>query len=235
MEAMHREYDHRSIRSFISGGRALAKWLRAAGLYTLIFISDSRGQLSTGAPQEPAKLTPLPHPEIAKPVMMEPGVATWIIVLAVLGLLGLLALLVWLLFRKRPVAVPVSPPPLKQALERMEALRSQVDQLPPSELAHQVSVILRNYQSGRYTLPAPYRTSEELYGDRSIVTHDEHKHRFAPLSAIYDRIEFAPSPATKTEGLDLIDAALQALLEEKRYQGAMAPAPSLPMTEPSAS
>lgn len=197
----------------------------AAVFFTLIFISESRGQLSTGAPQEPAKLTPLPHPEIAKPAMLEPGVSAWIIALAVLGLLGLLAFFVWLLFRKRPITIPMSPPPLKQALERMESLRAQVDQLPPSELAHQVSVILRNYQSGRYTLPAPYRTSEELYGDKSIVNHDEHKQRFAPISAIYDRIEFAPLPATKAESLNLIDASIQALQEEKRYQGPQPPAP----------
>lgn len=170
--------------------------------------------------------------------MLEPGVSAGIIALAGIGLLALFVFFLWLLFRKRIVLPPILPPPLTQALARLENLRIQVDQILPSEVAHRVSVILREYQLGRYSLPAPYRTSEELYGHQADTGRPEMKERFAPLSAVYDRIEFAPATATKAESLDLIEAAVRALQEEKRYQqplisGSSPSAPSLP--EPSAS
>lgn len=197
---------------------------------SLCLVSQSWAQISTGAPQEAPKLTPLPHPEIAKPVMLEPGISTWIIVITVLTLLGLVILFLWLLFRKKSDTIPSSPPPLKHALERLERLRSQLEQLHPSEMAHQVSIILRDYQMGRYSLPAPYRTSEELYGVKSPVHREEIKQRFAPISAIYDRLEFDPIPATKADCIGLIEAAIQALHEEKRYQ-----TPHIPITASSQS
>ncbi len=192
------------------------------------FVSQTWSQLSAGAPDEAPKLTPLPHPEIAKTVMLESGVSPWIIVLAVFGLLALATLFIWLLFRKKIAVPPISPPPLKYALERLEKLRSQVDQIPPSEAAHQVSLILRDYQMGRYSLPAPYRTSEELYGVKSLVHREEMQQRFAPISAIYDRLEFAPLATTKADILSLIESAIQALHEEKRYQS-----PHYKITKPS--
>ncbi len=236
MDKFHREHDHHGIQGFAVAGRIIFSRLSMTAFLTLGFLSKSWAQFSTNAPQEGPQLTPLPHPDIAKPVMLEPGVAPWIIVLAVAGLVGLLAFFVWLLFRKRPAIAPVQTPPLTLALERMEKLRAQVNHLPASELAHQVSVILRDYQFGRYSLPAPYRTSEELYGDQSTVQRTELKQRFGPISAIYDRLEFAPLPATKEESLDLIEAAAQALREEKRYQDPRVPATAPPpsLTEPAA-
>lgn len=215
-------------------GQTIFSRLTVTAFFALGFFSKSWAQFSTNAPKEGPKLTPLPHPDIAEPALLEPGVAPWIIVLAVVGLAGLLALFVWLLFRKRPAIIPEQTPPLTLALEHMEKLRGQVDHLPPSELAHQVSVILRDYQFGRYSLPAPYRTSEELYGDQSTVQRTELKQRFGPIAAIYDRLEFAPVPATKGESLDLIEAAVQALREEKRYQDPRVPATAPPpsLTEP---
>ncbi|CAN5912632.1 hypothetical protein BH11VER1_BH11VER1_18660 [soil metagenome] len=218
--------------------KSVSRCLAVTAVLSLVLLSESWAQLSTGAAKEPSKLTPLPHPDIAQPAMLEPGISPWVIALAGVGLLSLFVLFLWLLFRKKVSLPPIQPPPLKQALERLERLRAQVDQLVPSEVAHQVSVILRNYQLGRYSLPAPYRTSEELYGNKATVERTEIKERFAPLSAIYDRIEFAPIPATKEESLDLIEAATLALQDEKRYQKplmANIPPPAPSLTEPSAS
>jgi len=70
------------------------------------------------------------------------------------------------------------------------------------------------------------------------VHREEIKQRFAPISAIYDRLEFAPIPATKADCLSLMEAAIQALHDEKRYQAPHAPvtAPSQPsLMEPTAS
>lgn len=236
MDTIHCEHDHHASQGSAVAGRIIFSSLTVTTFLALAFLSKSWAQFSTNAPQEGPKLTPLPHPDIAKPAMLEPAVATWIIVLAVAGLAGLLALFVWLLFRKRPASIPVQPPPLTLALEQMEKLRAQSDRLPPSELAHQVSVILRDYQFGRYSLPAPYRTSEELYGDPSTVQRAELKQRFGPIAAIYDRLEFAPLPVTPAESLDLIESAVQALREEKRYQDPRVPATAPPpsLTEPAA-
>jgi hypothetical protein len=238
MAAIHHEHDRQSIRGFTLAGKHLFGRLMVAGVLALVFACESWGQISTGAPKEPPNLTPLPHPDIAKPAMLELGPSLWIIIPAVIGLLVVLVLFVWLLFRKRPAIMAPQIPPLKQALERMESLRAQVEQLPPPEVAHRVSVILRDYQFGRYALPAPFRTSEELYGDPSTMNREELRQRFAPISAIYDRIEFAPALATKVESLDLIEAAIEALHEEKRYQDAPAPNPvpsSRPLAESAAS
>ncbi len=220
-------------------GQQMLRHLTASAVLSLILPSETRAQFSTGVgPQAPSKLTPLPHPDIAQPAMLEPAVSAWMIAFASIGLLALLVLLLWLLFRKRVSLPPIQHPPLKQALARLETLRTQVDQILPSEVAHRVSVILRDYQLGRYSLPAPYRTSEELYGNKATVERPEIKERFAPLSAIYDRIEFAPGSATKAESLELIDAATRALQEEKRYQQPLTPDSSVSspsLTTPSAS
>lgn len=228
MDVIHHEQDDLLVHdSSISWHHAFMR-LTGVEFLSLCLVSQSWAQISTGAPQQTPKLTPLPHPEIAKPAMLESGVSAWIIVLAMIALLGLVILFLWLLFRKKADIIPSSPPPLKHALERMERLRSQLDHLHPSEVAHQVSVILRDYQMGRYSLPAPYRTSEELYGVKSPMHREELRQRFAPISAIYDRLEFAPLPATKADCLGLIEAAIQALHDEKRYQ-----APHVPITAPS--
>ena len=111
------------------------------------------------------------------------------------------------------------------ALGRLDALKLELDRLTLDELAHRVSVILRDYLQARYGVPAPYRTTQELYGDSAIQAREGLRERFGPVADFYDRLEFAPQPATRADGEKLIEDAVRALGDEKRYNPSSYPPP----------
>jgi hypothetical protein len=186
-------------------------------------------------PLPPGDDTRLPHPDIPPPIVPVDTAWTWWILGAVLVVaLLLFGLVLWLLFMRKPeqVAEPITP--LKAALTRLESLQGEVNQLVPPEIAHRVSVIVRDYLQARYAVPAPFRTTEELYGASAIQAREGLRERFGPVAAFYDRIEFAPQPSTRDDCLLLIEEAVRALRDEKRYApGSHSPSlhqppPSLP-------
>jgi hypothetical protein len=183
--------------------------------------------------QSEAELKPLPHPEIAPPALPAEATSGWPLVLGGIVALGLLAVVVWLLFLRKSETTEQAMPPLKHALQRLEALRKLLDQLTTGEAAHEVSVILRDYLQARYAVPAPYRTSEELYNEAAIQARDGLRERFGPVAEFYDRLEFAPRTATRQDIEKLVEEAIKVLRDEKRYSpGALPPplpqVPSLP-------
>ena len=169
---------------------------------------------------------PLPHPEIAPPEVPPAPVALWLIFLGIVAVISLLALVIGLLFLLRKETPRETVSPLKLALSRIEALQKQLVDLPPSETAHQVSLILRDYLQGRYSVPAPFRTSEELYGASAIQGRDGITERFGPISELHDRLEFAPQPTTVADSTRLVEQALQVLRDEKRYSPGVMPPPA---------
>lgn len=200
--------------------------LAAAGAFTR--TAPAQG------PAGPPATTPLPHPQIPAPAdPAEAGHPWWLIAIAATVLL-LLAALAWRFLRRPVPRAQAAEPPLKLAHRRLlELLRDHAD-LPPSETGHRVSVILREYQMGRYGIPAPFRTREELFERGDFAPSEEKRERFAPLAQTCDQLAFAPSPATAAEAEALVRAAIEALRREVFHSEGALPAGEDPGAAPPA-
>jgi hypothetical protein len=170
-------------------------------------------------------LVPLPHPQIAPPAVPPEPVSWWFPIAGGVAATVLGALVIWLLFMRKSDATTETVSPLKVALGRLEALQLELDRLTPDELAHRVSVILRDYLQARYGVPAPYRTTQELYGNSAFQAREGLRERFGPVADFYDRLEFAPQPASRADCAKLIEEAVQTLHDEKRYVPSSYPPP----------
>lgn len=176
------------------------------------------GGIGSGMAQMPGMGTPqpqeeqYPHPETFEelPPLGEP-MAWWVIALMGLGGLLVLALLVWLILRDRPPRPVVKPHALKTAMRKLQKLKDQLDRLEPAEAAHQVSVILREFLELKDDIPAPFRTSEELYDAEKGVVQEELRKRFAPLAEVHDRLAFGPQLSRREDVKTLIEDSMKAL------------------------
>ena len=167
------------------------------------------------APEPP----PLPHPEIPPPVDVVSPLPWWLLLLIGALLLGLVALVLFLIFGRKPkMAIPAKRP-LQDALRRMKDLRGKADVLQPSEVGHGVSEILRRYYLERYGIPAPFKTTQELFPASADVDKNFRRRvwreRFEPLAALYDSLSYAPLPATSSEAVTLVETAINHLEEER--------------------
>jgi hypothetical protein len=180
------------------------------------------GQISRMREQD---LIPLPHPEIAPPVVPAEPMSWWLPIAGIVTAVVLASLVVWLLFLRKSDTGSEAVSPLKLALGKLEELQQELDSLTSDELAHRVSVILREYLQARYGVPAPYRTTQELYGNSAIQAREGLRDRFGPVAEFYDRLEFAPQPASRDDSAKLIDEAARALKDEKRYVPGASPPP----------
>ena len=182
-------------------------WIQLFGI-----LAQIPGQ--QGAPEP----IPLPHPEIPAPIELPPGLPTWFTAAAIIAILALVGVVIWLLFKPKPVTLPPPIVPLKRALKALKDLKNQAPDLPPPETSHRVSEILRTYFLHRYGVPAPYRTSPELFESPPLTPTDARgawRERFGPLAPVYDEIAFAPVPATVAQAHSLIDLAISKLEEER--------------------
>jgi len=173
---------------------------------------------------QPPGPPPLPHPEIPPPLPLPEHVSVWLVV-GVLVLLGLLVTGIILLLFGRKAAGPVpSRRPIKEALRALKDLRNKADVLPPSEVGHGVSEILRRFYEARYGIPAPFRTSQELFPkvdlNQEPLRRRLWRERYEPLAAIYDALSYAPVPATSADATRLIDDAIHKLEEERLNEDA---------------
>jgi hypothetical protein len=101
----------------------------------------------------------------------------------------------------------------------MKDLRNKADVLPPSDIGHAVSEILRVYYLDRYGIPAPFKTTEELFphatrNDESLRRRNW-RDRFESLAAIYDALSYMPGPLSKTDAIALVESAISKLEEER--------------------
>jgi|GEM_PF-4176253 len=150
-----------------------------------------------------------PYPETINelPLIREP-LPWWAWGLIGLTAAGALALLLWLIFRRRPARPARLPDPKKMALHKLQSLRDEVEKIGAPEAAHQVSLIIREYQQGVYQVPAPYRTSEELYQTGPRQTHEHARQRFGKIADFLDKLAFAPQPSSTFEVKKLIEEAI---------------------------
>lgn len=168
-----------------------------------------------GQPEGPP---PLPFPEIAAPPVVEATLPLHWLVLGVLLLLAAVWFLLKPLFGRVAQAVVPARRPLQAALRALRELKSKSGTLTPAEIGHGVSETLRTYYLHRYGVPAPYRTTEELFP--SLRDADETSRRkqwrdkFEPLAAYYDVLAYAPESVTRITGMELIDQAIAKLEDE---------------------
>ena len=169
---------------------------------------------------------PLPHPDILPPVPVELSWPLWLVLLIGAAAFGVLWLIIWLWMAKKPVqAVPLKRP-LNAALKSLKMLRDKTSAMTPSEVGHTVSEVLRRYYLERYGIPAPFKTTEELFLTGSAEQEPPRRRmwreRFESLAALYDSLSYAPMPATKEEALALVETAIMKLEEERLYENPLA-------------
>jgi hypothetical protein len=182
----------------------------------VLFITSTLLAQFPGAP-------PLPHPELPPPDSVELPPPWWILWAMGLGLVLLIALIVFLL--TRPKETPTAPvrQPWSSAFRALNDLRSRIQSIPPQDISHRVSQILRRYLQERYAVPAPARTTHEIFdgtperlpGVPIPRAQGVWRERFEPVAHLCDDISFMPAPRTHDESTALIDQALARMQEEK--------------------
>ncbi len=165
--------------------------------------------------QPPPPLEPLPHPDIPEvfipPVPMSPCVY----VVGAGVLLLLLALVLWLLLRPRaPEALPPKRP-WGHAMNSLKNLASRARSMPPQRVSAEVSEILRRYFMDRYNIPAPFRTTREIFESDAISKSSTRLHKYAPLANLWDELSFAPALQTDDEVMELLAKAMTHLEEDR--------------------
>lgn len=160
-------------------------------------------------------LQPLPHPELPTVELPPPGYPAWLYLAGAALVVALLALIIWLLMRPAR-GIPVEPKrPFQNALRALRDIHARAAAQKPGDTSAQVSAVLRTYFWERYHIPAPFRTTKELFRGDSIPATSQRLHRYQPLADLWDRLSFAPVPATAQEAVKLVEQAL-AHLEEDR-------------------
>lgn len=194
----------------------------------LFFLAQVPGQ-----PQGPP-LQPLPHPELPDLPPIPVEVASWVWLVGGVLAAVMLGLALWFLLKPRAPKAKLQASPRTSTLRALRQLHSTASTLPPPEVGHRVSIILRQYLEDRYHIPAPARTTPELFANAGDLPEtpriattgllEVHAAKtvaptrvvapFAPLAELWDRMAFAPLPATEKEALQLIEAAIQRIEED---------------------
>lgn len=166
---------------------------------------------------------PLPHPDLPAPDALSLPTPWWLYVAAALLVLALGSLVVWLLIRPKEALPTQERQPWSSAFTALNELRTRSQHLPPPETSHRVSQILRRYLLERYAVPAPARTTREIFSNTPERVpgvpvpraQGFWRERFEPVAELCDGISFMPAPRTPEESAALIDQALARLQEEK--------------------
>lgn len=166
---------------------------------------------------------PLPHPGLPLPDKVDLPPPWWIPWAACLALVLLTALVVFLL--TRPKQTPAAPQrqPWSSAFKALNDLKARAQSIPPQDISHRVSQVLRRYLQERYAVPAPARTTNEIFegtpdrlpGVPIPRSQGIWRERFEPVARLCDDISFMPAPRTHEESVVLIDQALERMQEER--------------------
>lgn len=161
------------------------------------------------------QLQPLPHPDLPEVFIPPVPMSPWVYVGIAVVLLLLLALVLWLLLR--PQAPLGSPPknPWAEAMNRLKKLASQARGMTPQAVSAEVSEILRFYFLKRYNIPAPFRTTREIFENGDSPKTSPRLLRYAALANLWDEISFAPAIQTEEEVMELIAKAMTHLEEDR--------------------
>lgn len=160
-------------------------------------------------------LQPLPHPELPEPSIVTSGPEWWAYAAAGGLVVILLGLVIWLLLRPARSSPPPMKKPYTAAMNRLRDILAKAAQQPPARTAADVSETLRVYFHDRYKIPAPFRTTNELFVNGGLPSTSPRLQKYAPLAGLWDQLAFAPVPADAQEAAALVQKAIT-LLEEDR-------------------
>lgn len=167
--------------------------------------------------QQPAAppLQPLPHPELPAPLPVTPGPEWWVFVAAGLLVFVLIGLVLWLMLRPTKATPPTLKKPWQNAMNRLRDTLVKSTQQPPAETAAEVSETLRIYFLERYQIPAPFRTTQELFQRGGIPATSLKLVKYEALAEVWDQLAFAPVPANREEAAALVQKAISSLEEDR--------------------
>lgn len=172
--------------------------------------------MNTWLAQAPAPpLQPLPHPELPEVILPPAPTPMWIYIVGALVLIALLTLVLWLLLRPRKPNQAEPKKPWQTAMRALKELSAVASTQPPGLTSAQVSEVLRQYFLDRYKIPAPFRTSHELFHADGIPATSLRLHRYSALAELWDELSFAPVPAKADEAVALIEKAISHLEEDR--------------------
>ncbi len=164
---------------------------------------------ATPAPAAPAA-TPSPIRDIAPPVDVFPY-PPWMVATAAALALVLLGIAVWLVIRwvrSRPGAPPPSARVL--ATRELDALREQVEKMPPYKFSIAVSDVLRRFVGGHFGLHATRQTSPEFLAAIGGTPRfsDDDRVLLASFLEKCDMIKFAHVEADSEDSRELLGSAV---------------------------
>lgn len=160
-------------------------------------------------------LQPLPHPELPDPALVTSGPEWWVYASAGGLVVILLGLVIWLLMRPARTSPPPMKKPYAAAMNRLRDILAKASQQPPARTAADVSETLRIYFHDRYRIPAPFRTTNELFVNGGIPAASPRLQRYAPLAELWDQLAFAPVPADPQQAAELVQKAISHLEEDR--------------------
>src|SRR5205814_1447657 len=136
----------------------------------------------------------------------------WLVFVIAFVALSLLGLVVWLFAKRRK---PPMPPQLPReiALEELERISSEIENMSPYQFSIRVSDILRKYVTQQYGLPATRQTSIEFLttlANASPFSADE-KSLLEDFLNRCDLIKFARYEATTSDSELLLQEAIRFL------------------------
>jgi hypothetical protein len=134
----------------------------------------------------------------------------WVVFLGVFAVLTVLGLLGWWIAQKRK---PAQPPqlPRQRALDALERIAGDIEQMTAYQFSIRVSDILRRYVTDQYALPLTRQTSVEfLNALRNSASFSEgEKSLLADFLSRCDLIKFARYDATTADSELLLEEAMR--------------------------
>jgi len=135
----------------------------------------------------------------------------------------------WLAQAQAPAGPPLQPlphpdlpqvflPPAPVPVWAMNALKNLLPQAasqPPGQTSAEVSEILRRYFFDRYNIPAPFRTTREIFESTETPPASPRLMKYASLAALWDELSFAPVPSSSQAAQALVEKAIGYLEEDR--------------------
>jgi hypothetical protein len=134
----------------------------------------------------------------------------WVVFVAVFAALTILGLIIWLVARSRKSALPIKSP-RDRALEQLEGMVSELEQMQSYQFSIRVSDVLRRYVTEQFNLPVTRQTSVEFLAAlaQSSPFSEDEKQLLEDFLNRCDLIKFARYDATTSDSQLLLEEAIR--------------------------